>query len=116
MSAPKVGDTVRVEVKGKVVYAVDGAIEVRVEGNEPSARAWVTAEMCTALAPPVKVGDKVTWENVGQLPLGTVAAFPSGPVFDRWSNVHVGSDWHATNGLKTDDVVGATVLRIGGTS
>jgi hypothetical protein len=80
MTAPKEGDRVRVEYEA--VYrrgpSKDGShiVEVRI-GTEDDYWAGVPGDATlTVLAPPVKVGDVVTADNIDTLPNGSIIAIP----------------------------------------
>lgn len=88
MTEFRVGDKVRWNRVGTVVetttdYRVGTAYSVEFDNYDASASntrlyASTSLELVERPAPPVKVGDKVTDNNVANLPFGTVAISPGG--------------------------------------
>jgi hypothetical protein len=77
MNRTKPGDRVHVEFEG--IVQPDGShnlqwCTVLVEGSD--SKVVVRKASCTVLAPPIKVGDLVTAENLDQLGEGSVAVRP----------------------------------------
>lgn len=123
MNAPKVGDRVRVELEGTVTHAPNPWGMHRIDldnGRLAHARfTWAAPEHCTVIAPPVKVGDVVTPDNIGQLPRESVFAY-NHAVWIKNFGV-----WQGSTGQSYDsdaemvDAIAATpekprVLRVGG--
>lgn len=110
MSAPKKGDRVWVEFEG-VVQArslISGLCTIKYEDCDSTFLfESVPDEICRVLAPPVKVGDVVTAENIGQLPDRSVIGVPgSVPLWRLYGQ------WHpSANSDPTE--IGAVILRIG---
>jgi hypothetical protein len=125
MSGLKVGDRVRVEFEGVVESSDSGPRLSWVNGSTADGTSWtVPLSACTVLVPPIKVGDVVTADNIGQLPIGSIVCrvgetgSPAQRLRDGWLCLPGGPNTQANiyTGKRVVDWGDALVLRIGGGS
>lgn len=118
MTAPKVGDRVRVEFEGIVDHIRSrGGTHLDVLTDDKLIAEWVPISACTVIAPPVKVGDPATLEVLDALPKFSVVI---GGLADLAAQKRSNGLWYATGydySMKSPAIAhwdGVTVLHIGG--
>jgi hypothetical protein len=103
VTAPKVGDRVRVEFEGEVWRSDQDArtFDIRLDGSGEQfdrlhpVYATVYPEHCEVIVPPIKVGDLVTAENITQLPIGSIIA--TSVAYQLVDLGHAGRTWNGSN-------------------
>lgn len=105
MSDIAVGDRVKVEFEGDVVYVGD-SWRVDVRRTDGHGRSVVRFADCTVIAPPIKVGDTIDPDQAKTLPAWTVVRTAGATIAEKWDG---GEDVWLTTGSEDECTAGDLV-------
>lgn len=122
----KIGDRVRVTFDGVVTYEnhpyedVPLAYDIKIDGANKDVE-YVPAAHIAVVSPPVKVGDPVTADNIGDIPPGSVVVGAGGHSSGLAAQKNTDNEWRTADAAHisiTDEFIvrhwGAVVVHIPG--